>query len=453
MTRYALATLVALVPAFVLAQPAVTPVFTQADLMAAVTTLASPEMAGRQAGTPGNEKARAWIVEQFRGAGLQPLRGSTYEMPFTFERRGNVQSEATQMHGVNLAGICRGTGAKDNGALVLTAHYDHLGVRDGATYHGADDNASGVSVLVALARHCQKSPWTHDAIFVAFDAEEMGLQGARAFVKAMPIPSDRTILLNVNFDMVARGDKNELYVAGTAQRPALRPVLEPVAARSKIRLLFGHDSGGGEDDWTTQSDHRAFHEAGIPFLYFGVEDHPDYHRPSDTADKINATFPARRTRSASPSQPSTRVGVTTGHQARRNRSNSSRSATSSANRFWFQAAPSGRAAHTASTSERRTSATAALGWCSRPCSRRRSRSRSGDRTRSTSPPYTIRNSRGASGGPSRTTCRSSRTMRADPFSAARAGGSSRSVWMSSTISPRARSSAVSSPRDGRTRFT
>jgi Zn-dependent M28 family amino/carboxypeptidase len=90
--------------------------------------------------------------------------------------------------------------------------------------------------------------------------------------------------------MVARGDKNELYIAGTHHTPALKPILEPVASRSKIKVLFGHDSGGGQDDWTTQSDHAAFHQAGIPFLYFGVEDHPDYHKPTDTADKINAAF-------------------------------------------------------------------------------------------------------------------------------------------------------------------
>ena len=289
MLRLLFVAFVALLPALVTAQPAA-PVFTQADLMNSVSALASPAMEGRQAGTPGNQKARAWVVEQFRGAGLQPLAGQSFELPFSFERRGNAQSEPTRMNGVNVAAICRGTGAKDNGAIVLTAHYDHLGVRDGATYFGADDNASGVAVLVALARQCQKMPWMHDAIFVAFDAEEMGLQGARAFVKALPIPRDRTMALNINLDMVARGDKNELYIAGTSHRPALKTVLEPVASRSKIKVSFGHDTGGGQDDWTRQSDHGAFHEAGIPFVYFGVEDHPDYHKPTDTADKIKPTF-------------------------------------------------------------------------------------------------------------------------------------------------------------------
>jgi Zn-dependent M28 family amino/carboxypeptidase len=249
-------------------------------------------MQGRATGTPGNAKARAFVLEQFRAAGLEPLPGSTFELPFSFERRlpADGKTASVKMQGINLLGICRGRGAQDNGAMVITAHYDHLGVRDASIYHGADDNASGVTVLLALARQCRSTPFLHDVIFVAFDAEEMGLQGGRAFVKMLPIPSYRTIALNINFDMVARGDKNELYIAGTQHTPALKPILEPVAARAKITVLFGHDSGGGQDDWTTQSDHAAFHQAGIPFVYFGVEDHPDYHKPTDTADKIDPAF-------------------------------------------------------------------------------------------------------------------------------------------------------------------
>jgi hypothetical protein len=288
MWRICLASLV-LISTVTFAQPASQPSFTAAELMSSVETLAAPEMAGRQAGTAGNEKARVWIVEQFRAAGLRPI-GASFELPFSFERRGNADAPAAQMRGVNVAGICRGKGAKDNGMMILTAHYDHLGVRNGATYVGADDNASGVAVLIAFARQCQRAPWLHDAMFVGFDAEEMGLQGARAFVKALPVPPDRTVALNINFDMVARGDKHELYVAGTSQRPVFKKILEPVAARAPIKLLFGHDSGGGQNDWTMQSDHGPFHQAGMPFLYFGVEDHPDYHKPTDTADKINATF-------------------------------------------------------------------------------------------------------------------------------------------------------------------
>ena len=117
-----------------------------------------------------------------------------------------------------------------------------------------------------------------------------GAAGRARLCRSAPVPTNRTIALNINFDMVARGDKNELYIAGTHHTPALKPILEPVASRSQIKVLFGHDSGGGQNDWTTQSDHGAFHAAGIPFVYFGVEDHPDYHKPTDTADKINPAF-------------------------------------------------------------------------------------------------------------------------------------------------------------------
>jgi Zn-dependent M28 family amino/carboxypeptidase len=173
--------------------------------------------------------------------------------------------------------------------MVISAHYDHIGARDGAVYHGADDNASGVAVLLALARQCQRGPWQHDALFAAFDAEELGLRGARAFLEAPAVPKDR-IVINVNLDMVGRGDDGVLYAAGTSHTPRLRAVLEPVAARAPIKLLFGHDTGGTRDDWTAQSDHGVFHAAGIPFVYFGVEDHADYHRPSDTPEKIQPSF-------------------------------------------------------------------------------------------------------------------------------------------------------------------
>jgi Zn-dependent M28 family amino/carboxypeptidase len=259
------------------------------ELMETVEVLASAEFEGRRAGTPGNEKARAWIAERFKQAGLTPI-GDSFLKAFTYTRNDG------HGEGVNIVGVCKGSGAKDDGAMVLTAHYDHLGVRDGAIHHGADDNASGIAVLLMLARHCQRTPWMHDAVFAAFDAEEQGLQGARAFVAAPPIRKDR-IALNVNFDMVSRGDKGELYVAGTYHRPALRPVLAPVAKRAAVTLLFGHDRpreiAGGQDDWTMLSDHGPFHAAGIPFVYFGVEDHPDYHKPTDTAEKIDAGFFAR----------------------------------------------------------------------------------------------------------------------------------------------------------------
>jgi hypothetical protein len=258
-------------------------------LMATLTTLADPKWEGRAAGSPGGLAARAWIVERFKAIGLPPV-GGAYVHPFTYARMtvtGKQEGEAA-----NVLGMCVGTDPKLP-YFVVSAHYDHLGVRDGQVYPGADDNASGVAVILEIAAFCQKSPFRHSIVFAAFDAEERGLQGARAFLVKPPVPQDR-IALNVNLDMVSRNDQREIFVSGTYHYPDLKAPLEAVARRAPITVLFGHDKpvaiAGGVEDWTNQSDHGPFHAAKIPFVYFGVEDHPDYHKPTDTADKINRGF-------------------------------------------------------------------------------------------------------------------------------------------------------------------
>ena len=164
--------------------------------------------------------------------------------------------------------------------------------RDGVLYPGADDNASGVAVLLAAARHITQNPPRHTTIFAALDAEELGLRGARALLDSALV-SPSTVGVHVNLDMVGRSDRNEIYAAGTSHTPWLRPVLEDVQTRAAVRILFGHDQPlgpSGLEDWTHTSDHGPFHDAGIPFVYFGVEDHRDYHAASDTPDRIDQRF-------------------------------------------------------------------------------------------------------------------------------------------------------------------
>ncbi|HEX7956540.1 MAG TPA: M28 family peptidase, partial [Pyrinomonadaceae bacterium] len=120
--------------------------------------------------------------------------------------------------------------------------------------------------------------------------EELGLLGARALVKQLQ-SEKRRLALNVNLDMVGRSDRGELYAAGAHHTPALRPALERVAARAPVKLLLGHDRPEqGHDDWTNQSDQFAFHQAGVPFVYFGVEDHRDYHKPTDDFETLTRDF-------------------------------------------------------------------------------------------------------------------------------------------------------------------
>jgi Zn-dependent M28 family amino/carboxypeptidase len=248
-----------------------------------VRILSADDMQGRGVGTPDSEKARAHILSRFKEIGLAPV-SDRFEHAFTFTKR-----DGSMAQGVNL--IARIKGTQSGKAIVVTAHYDHLGVRNGEIYNGADDNASGVAGLLAVAEAFKAKPPKHDVILAVVDAEESGLRGARAFAAAPPVPLE-SIALNINFDMLSKNAKNELFVAGASAFPVLRPILERVAATAPVTLKLGHDTDadGAQNNWTNQSDHYAFVEKGVPWVYFGVEDHPEYHRPSDDFATIPQDF-------------------------------------------------------------------------------------------------------------------------------------------------------------------
>lgn len=269
------------------------PQIDQAALMTDVQTLASAPFAGRRTGSEGSKLAQAYITARFREIGLVPF-GAGYGMPFSFTQANGT----TFPSALNLVGHIRGSTHPER-VLVVSAHYDHLGVHKGATYLGADDNASGVGAMLAVASYFKAYPPRNTIVFAAFDAEELGKRGANAFVKAPPFPIGQ-VRLNFNLDMVSRNDRNEIYAAGTSYTPALKALVAEGAEGSPVKVKLGHDrpsaAAGSQDDWTEQSDHAAFFAAGIPFLYFGVEDHADYHQPGDTADKINPVFYGQVTR-------------------------------------------------------------------------------------------------------------------------------------------------------------
>lgn len=256
-----------------------------AQLLKDVQTLSADKMEGRRTGTKGNRMAQFYLLDRFREAGLQPFH-NTYQQAFFFNSRGS------RIMGTNLYGYIKG---KVDSVIVISAHYDHIGTRaqsvgTDSIYNGADDNASGVAGLLAMARYFSLHPPKHTLIFAAFDAEEMGLQGAKDFSARLPVPAGR-VILNINMDMISHSDKRELYVCGTYHYPFLKPFINAVAARSPIRLLTGHDRPeDGGNDWTGQSDHHVFHLRKIPFLYFGVEDHPDYHKVTDEFSTIHPSF-------------------------------------------------------------------------------------------------------------------------------------------------------------------
>lgn len=252
-----------------------------------IQTLSADDMQGRLVGTEGGLKAQAYVLRRFTEIGLKPWLGE-YSHPFPLTHRDGRQIT----NAANILGMVEGS-RKDGRYIVVTAHFDHVGMRDGEIFNGSDDNASGVAGLLAAASWFQSNPAPTGIIFAALDAEEGGLRGAHALVAKMDsLGLLDSVVMNINMDMISISDKNELYAAGTYHSPFLKPVIEAVAAQSAIKLLMGHDSPDLKpgDDWTQSSDHAAFHRKGIPFIYFGVEDHPYYHTPQDTFDKISKDF-------------------------------------------------------------------------------------------------------------------------------------------------------------------
>lgn len=245
----------------------------------AMRVLSADDMQGRRAGTDGNIKARLYITEQaaLLNGGVAPIEQSFSRA--MVRRNGETRS----VDGTNL--ILSLPGKDTTGPIFeITAHFDHLGVRDDEVYNGADDNASGVGALLAILKSFRADPPEHDVKIIWLDAEEMGLTGARDYVETQMDDRPR---VNLNLDMIAQNDAGTIYMAGSHHTPALKSLVEQAAETVDINVRFGHDRPeDGANDWTMQSDHGPFHAVGIPFVYFGVEDHPHYHQTTDEFETI-----------------------------------------------------------------------------------------------------------------------------------------------------------------------
>jgi aminopeptidase YwaD len=175
--------------------------------------------------------------------------------------------------------------------VVVGAHYDHLGLGDrnslapsqiGQIHHGADDNASGTAGVMELARLAAKNKqeWKRSVLFITFAGEELGLFGSSDFVNHPTIPLNNIVAM-INMDMIGRLNNDRLFVGGVGTSPQFKPWLEELNKPVHLELDYS-DSGYGA------SDHMSFNAKKIPVLFFFSGLHTDYHKPSDTADKINA---------------------------------------------------------------------------------------------------------------------------------------------------------------------
>lgn len=197
----------------------------------------------------------------------------------------------------NVIGVLEGAGPLANETVVIGAHYDHLGFGGAgslakdkeakAIHHGADDNASGTSVLMEVARHFgqQKDRQGRRLVFIAFSAEESGLLGSEHYCKNPLYPLDNTVAM-VNFDMVgrmkkdAKSNKDKLIVYGTGTAKTFDKQIDALNQKYEFQLSKKPEGIG-------PSDHSSFYQRKVPVYHFFTDVHPDYHRPSDTAEKIN----------------------------------------------------------------------------------------------------------------------------------------------------------------------
>ena len=259
-----------------------------------VVALSSDLLEGRETGTLGERLASEYIANRFRDLNLTSKGSDGYYQSFVFkpstnphEMAGFIYSETdSTVIGRNVVGYI------DNKApttVVIGAHYDHLGFGgDGSLYrgdaeeihNGADDNASGVAILLDLASRLRLNDQTsgNNYLFIAFSGEEMGLLGSNYFVKNPTIDTKKVSYM-LNMDMVGRLNKEKtIAVHGVGTSPIFKQVL---FANKDVLNIAEHESGIGP------SDHTSFYLADIPVLHFFTGQHTDYHKPSDDPEKLN----------------------------------------------------------------------------------------------------------------------------------------------------------------------
>ena len=256
-----------------------------------VVYLSDDKLQGRETGTEGEMLAAEYIASRFKAMGIDPKGTDNYFQEFTFKNNTNIHDEnkfADEQNdstttGRNVLGYINNNAEN---TIVIGAHYDHLGQGGAGSLHrgeqaihnGADDNASGVAVMLNLAGKLKESNTNNNYLFMAFSGEEIGLLGSNYFVKNATIPTDK-INYMLNMDMVGRlKSDSTLAVYGVGTSPILK---QTVTSTNTNFNLIQTESGVGP------SDHTSFYLSDIPVLHFFTGQHEDYHKPGDDHEKLN----------------------------------------------------------------------------------------------------------------------------------------------------------------------
>lgn len=245
-----------------------------------VKILASPELEGRRG--EGGRRTAALLVEEFQRLKLEPLFDDQYVQVVPSTPPANVE-------GRNVGAILRGSDpALRDDCIILSAHYDHLGKPNGALHPGADDNASGVAMMLEAARCFTTAPEPpkRSIVFIGFDLEEVGLYGSRYYAANPPIPL-KNVALFITADMIGRSlggvCDGLVFVMGTEHVPSLRPWIAEAAENRQL------DVGvlGADLLLINRSDYGPFRSRKVPFLFFSTGENPAYHTPDDVPETLD----------------------------------------------------------------------------------------------------------------------------------------------------------------------
>ena len=262
------------------------PIFSTQRLTTDVNFLASENLKGRGLASPELDLAADYIAEQFKEAGLEAIGGDYFQSWKT-----DIKDLGSDIELKNVIGFIHGTDHHhDDESVVIAAHYDHLGLgwpdvrkgNEGKIHFGADDNASGVAVLLELARVLSKTlKPKRNVVFVALTAEEAGLLGSSHYIESdLPFPAEKAIAI-INLDAVGRLEDKPLTVFGAGSASEWQQIFRDATAVTGVEIDTNTRPFGA-------SDHINFHEIGVPGVQLFSGIHLDYHRPSDTADKIDS---------------------------------------------------------------------------------------------------------------------------------------------------------------------
>lgn len=278
-------------------------IITEKTLKTLVDTLASKTFNGRKLGSEGLEKATVFIQDFYTKNAIPPAIKNTY----TQNIPEHVFPKLKNIKGSNILAYIKGN-QLENEVIVISAHIDHLGVKNNEIHYGADDNASGTAAIMQIAQAFQNAknkgfPPKRSILIAHFTAEEIGLYGSSYYTKN-PVFSLKNTIANLNIDMIGRVDEkhknnpNYIYSIGADKlSDELHFISEKInATLSNLELDYTYNDENDPNRYYYRSDHYNFSSKGVPSIFYFNGTHTDYHKPTDTREKINFKSLEKRTK-------------------------------------------------------------------------------------------------------------------------------------------------------------